>query len=243
MLGVTAEADGLVGLASGVAENVHQAIVITGRDQETILGEVDIVNMGAIGPRGEDTINQPAELGVVGGPLDTGGVGGTVRVLVVGVSIEEEELVGTADGSDVVSVEGPIDRGDIRVVFLAHTDKAVIGDRVDVDLVIVGANCELGAIRRVFHVFDPLLSVVGLSNNVIKLVNTFTNGQSTVVVTDCDVSVACIVGDSSCAFGVSISGEGGCTTSLDLAVLIADLSTGDALTGRGRPSLNFVVIT
>src|SRR5688572_30349998 len=74
VLGVASQRDGLVSSSAGVSENVHESVVVTSGDEGLVLGEVNTVDVGAVGAGGEDAVNEPSVLGVAGGPDGVDGV-------------------------------------------------------------------------------------------------------------------------------------------------------------------------
>ena len=72
--------------------------------------------MGSVGAGGVDTFGGPLELDGVGSPLRGGGVGSAGGILIPGGGLEEEELVGTTVGADVLGTVAPVQCHDVRVV-------------------------------------------------------------------------------------------------------------------------------
>lgn len=57
--------------------------------------------------------------------------------------IEEQEFVGAADTSDVVPVKTPVQRDDERFVGSQFAEKLVPISGIDVDIVVMRADCQL----------------------------------------------------------------------------------------------------
>ncbi len=70
-------------LARGVSPDVDEAVVISGGNKVAIPGEVDVVDMSTVSSAGEDAVDEPTELGVVGSPGCADRVRRTIRVLLV----------------------------------------------------------------------------------------------------------------------------------------------------------------
>lgn len=146
----------------------------------------------------EDTIDQPAELDVVGGPDSALVVRGTTRVLVgAGERTEEEQFVTIADGSNHRGVSAPIERSDGGVVLGALADTGVVRVHiVHVDVGIVRADSEVCTIGTVLSNLEPLLGVSELVLDGSRVIST-SNGNGTVVGTDSDITVALVDSDAS----------------------------------------------
>lgn len=152
---MTAEGSGHTTSSDGVAEEVHETVVITSGDELAVGGASDGVDVSAISALGVDTVGLPLELAGLGLPLNWDGVGATVLVLLAVRDSEEEELVGTAVGADVLGVSAPIHGHDVGVVSFACALKTPIGSSVNVDVVIVGACSEPLVVWGEGHDFNP----------------------------------------------------------------------------------------
>ena len=95
-------------LSSRVSPNAGEAVVVSGRDELPIVGEIYIVDVCAISSCGEDPVHQPAEFGIIGRPEGPRRVAGAVGVLLEGRAREEEELMSAAYRSDVLSICAPV---------------------------------------------------------------------------------------------------------------------------------------
>jgi hypothetical protein len=97
-----------VTLSSRVSPNAREAVVVSGRDELPIVGEIYIVDVCAISSCGEDPVHQPAEFGIIGRPESPRCIAGAVGVLLEGRAREEEELMSAAYRSDVFSICAPV---------------------------------------------------------------------------------------------------------------------------------------
>ena len=95
-------------LSSRVSPDAREAIVVSGRDELPIVGEIYIVDVCAISSCGEDPVHQPAKFGIIGRPEGPCRVAGAIGVLLEGGAREEEELVSAAYRSDVFSICAPV---------------------------------------------------------------------------------------------------------------------------------------
>ena len=98
--------------------------IIADREQLLVFRKFDCVHMRAISARREDVVDVPAELGRVVAPQHVFGVrcAGTLvpnlQLTLVGLaeSAEEQEFVGAAHRSNIISVFGPINAGNVAAV-------------------------------------------------------------------------------------------------------------------------------
>lgn len=161
MLGVTSERNRVVTFSAWVSKDVHKAVVIASSNESFILGEPNAVDVSAISAAREDAIDEPSVLGRVGLPGGVDSCGGAAGILLASVAVKEEELVGAANTSDIRAVFAPVDGDDEGVVLAARGVELVVGGRVvDVDFVVVRADCELRAVGGEAHALDPLLRVL-----------------------------------------------------------------------------------
>ena len=162
MLGVTTVRSGSA-LDAGVAEQVDETVVITSGEELAIAGASDGVDVSAITALGVDTLGVPRELDSLGGPDDGGGIAATRLVLLAVGHFEEEQLVSTTVGADVVGLRAPVQSHDVRVVTAACSlqGEAVV-QLVDVDVVVVGTDSEPLVIGREGHDLNPLVGVAKL---------------------------------------------------------------------------------
>jgi len=240
VLGVTSQRSGLSTFSGRVSVDLDETVVITTSDEHTVLGAVNTIDVSSIGTAGEDTLNIPRELGSLSGPSNTGGVASTRRILRAVVHLEEEELISTTVGADVRTINSPVKVSDIRIVGLKSTYKVVtILNIVDVDVVVMGTDCELLAIGRVVHNLDPLRGV--LHQMLLSTSVTILDHNSTIVTSDSNVIV--VNSDSSGALGVRQLAKLGSTTFLGLLLSVSDLE-GVLSTSLGRiPSDNLVIVS
>jgi len=64
--------------------------------------------VGAVSSAGEDSLVAPCEVDTGSGPLNTGGVASAAGVLLAVVGVPVEDLVGTAVGPDVGTIQAPV---------------------------------------------------------------------------------------------------------------------------------------
>ncbi len=161
VLGVTSERNRVVTFSARVSEDVDKAVVIASSNESIVLGERNAVDVSAISAAREDALDEPSVLGGVGLPGGVDSCGGAAGILLASVAVEEEELVGAANTSEVRAVLAPVDGDDEGVVLGALGVELVVGGRVvDVDVVVVRADCELRAVGGEAHALDPLLRVL-----------------------------------------------------------------------------------
>ena len=238
VLGVTAVRAGAA-LDARVTEEADETVVITGGEELSVEGGAHGVDVGAISARGVDTLDIPSELDSLGGPLGALGVAAAGRILVAVGHGEEEELVGTAVGTDVLRLSAPVHGHDVGRVSAASAGEAEGADLVDADGVVVGANSEVLVVRREGHDLDPLLGLTeegDLSAGVALGSNrdlTVIAGNSDVVGVDSDAARALRIGKSR---------EGGGTATSGLLLAVGDLH-GLGVGARDRvPEHDLVVI-
>lgn len=191
----------------------------------------------------EDTIDRPAELGVVGGPDSALVVRGTTRVLFAVRDSEEEELVTIADGSNRRGVSAPIESSDGGVVLGALADLVVVSVHIiNVDVGIVRGDSEVITIGTVLSNLEPLL---GVSELVLKDTGCITtsDGNGTVVGTDSDITVALVDSDASSGLRLGQLAHGrGLVLSCSASCLV-DLRSLNELSILRAPLNDLVVVT
>lgn len=239
MFGVASEGDGTASSAARVAEVVHHAPVVTSGDQGLRFVPVNGVDVGAISAGGEDSLNGPAVLGVVGLPLGALGVGGSGGILLHLINVVEEELVSTANGTDKLAISAPVEGDNEGLVGVESALEGPVGDGVDADVVVVRTNSAQGLVGGELDGLDPLGGVVVGVDNVVKTI--LAHGKGTVVVAD---SQEAGVGPSNSAGALRGGhvGEGRSAT-LDVSSLVADGAALNALPLLDVPDLDLVVIT
>jgi hypothetical protein len=67
--------------------------------------------------------------------------------------------------------------------------KVVTGGIIDVNVVVVRTHSQLLSVGRVLNSFNPLLRVMFLSNDVIQVVLTGSDGQGSIIVTHSNMSI------------------------------------------------------
>ena len=112
VLGVTAVRSGYT-LDAGISEEADETVIVTGSEEHLVIRTADGVDMGAIGATGVDTLRLPKELASGGGPLNWLGVGSARGILLAVLRGEEEELVGTTVGTDVLGMSAPVKSHDV----------------------------------------------------------------------------------------------------------------------------------
>jgi len=113
VFGVTSEGAGNSTVSGRVSEELDETVIITASDEVSILGSADTVDVSTISTAGEDTLNIPAELGSLGGPNGTSGVGSTRSILAHTIELEEEKFVSTTVGANVRTISSPIEVGNV----------------------------------------------------------------------------------------------------------------------------------
>ena len=109
----------------------------------------------------------------------------------------------TADTSDVFTISAPINRDDEGVVLGEFSQKfIVVGGIIDVDVVIVRTNSQSVSAWAVLQAFNPFLRVFVSGNNLVKLAQTSSDGEGTIIVTNGDVAEFLANGNSSSTLGV-----------------------------------------
>ena len=122
VLGVTSVASGLT-LDNGVAEQVHETVIISGSHELAVSRAADGVDVSSIGSGGVDTLGLPLELAGLGLPSGTLGVGAARWVLSAVWDGEEQKLVSTTVGADVRAILAPVKSHDVGGVSLALANK------------------------------------------------------------------------------------------------------------------------
>jgi hypothetical protein len=122
VLGVTSVASGLT-LDDGVAEQVHETVIISGSHELAVSRAANRVDVSSIGSGGVDTLGLPLELAGLGFPLGTLGVGTARWVLSAVWDGEEQKLVSTTVGADVRAILAPVKSHDVGGVSLALANK------------------------------------------------------------------------------------------------------------------------
>jgi hypothetical protein len=239
MLGVTSEASGEATLSAGVAEQVDETVVVTGGQELLVVGASNGVDVGSVGARGVDTFGGPLELDGVGSPHGGGGVGTTGWILIARGDLEEEELVGTTVGAEVFGSGAPVQSHDVRVVSSARANERPVGGGVDVDVVIVGTDGEVGAVGGEGHNLNPLL---GLAEEFGLGAGISTRPDRDTAVVGSDSKPVNAGGNSAGALGVWESREGG-GTSLDVLDTVRNLDGLQVLAVSCVPHHDLVVIT
>eukprot|EP00343_Euplotes_focardii_P000665 CAMPEP_0205803292 /NCGR_PEP_ID=MMETSP0205-20121125/5893_1 /ASSEMBLY_ACC=CAM_ASM_000278 /TAXON_ID=36767 /ORGANISM="Euplotes focardii, Strain TN1" /LENGTH=507 /DNA_ID=CAMNT_0053071119 /DNA_START=45 /DNA_END=1569 /DNA_ORIENTATION=+ len=242
MLGVSSESFRLMSAPAGVPKDIDKAPIVSSGDQSLIVGPVDSVDVRAVLALGNDTLGGPGVLGVAGRPDGALVFGSAVLVLGAVGDVEEEQLVGAADGPQLGAVLGPVDGDDERVVLGAGPDQAVAGIYVvDSDLVVVGADRYLGAVGRVLDGFDPLLRVPVRVDLVVDVVQRFAHSEVAVVAADRDVPVGGVYVAGSRALGGGLLREGGGSV-LYSSHVVGDLARSNAGGFDGVVDLYLVVV-
>lgn len=244
MLRVASERFRSDALSGRVAEDVDETEVITSADEGLLLVHVDTVNVVTTSLSGEDTIDQPAELGVVGSPESALVVRGTARILIAARQrTEEEELITIADRSNHLGVSTPIESGDSSVMLAALTKADVAGFYVvHVDVGIVGADSEVFTIGTVFSNLEPFLRVADLVLNGTRSILT-SDSYGTIVGADSDVTVDLVDSDASSALRLGPLAHGRSLVLSGLTDLSVDLGSLNELSILRAPLDDLVVIT
>ena len=209
VLRVASERLRLDSLSGRVTEDVDETEVIASADKGLLLVHVDTIDMVTAGLSREDTIDQPAELSVVGSPKGALVVGGTARVLITARQrTEEEQLITIADRSDALGVSAPIESSDSGVMLAALAEAVVVSVHiVHVDVGIVRADSKVGTIGTVFSNLEPLLGVSELVLDGSRVITT-SNGNGAVVGTDGDITVDLVDSDASSGLRLGMSAHG-----------------------------------
>ena len=89
----------------------------------------------------------------------------------------------------------------------ALSEKCVGGGVVDINVVVVRSNSELGSIWGVLHSFDPFLGVSVSESNLVEVAKS-SHCQTSVIVTNGDVLIVGVECDSSGTHGVGEISQG-----------------------------------
>ena len=197
--------------------------------------------MGAISPLGIDALDVPAELDSASSPFGVFQVAGTGGLLLESLSIEEEELIGTAIRADVLSVSTPVKRHDVRRVLGEGSEERPVSSRVDVDSVVVGADSQLRLVRGKRHALDPLISVIECPGGLCGT-NTVPDVDAAIIGRN-DETTIFLVDDGTGALRGSHVRESGGTASLALTLLVGDDNAAGLATLAGVPDNDLVVVT
>ena len=74
VLGVSSETSWDTSFSAWVSEDLDEAEVVTTGNQRLVLARVDTVDVGTVSSPWEDSVDAPAKLAVLGGPISSGGV-------------------------------------------------------------------------------------------------------------------------------------------------------------------------
>lgn len=173
-----------------------------------------MVNVSSISSRWEHTVYKPAKLGAIGCPFGASSVWSTIRILFAAWNCEEQKFMGTANRSNIRSVLTPINWDNEGVVLATFAYKTVVSSLIDIDYVVMRSNSKHTTIWRILNSFNPLFWVSVCSNNVVKLINSSSDGQCAIIVSDCNMSVWTVVINSTCALRVRERSQRRSTSSL-----------------------------
>lgn len=209
VLGVASERLRLDTLSGRVTEDVDETEVITSADEGLLLVHVDTIDMVTAGLSREDTIDQPAELNVMGSPKSALVVGGTAGVLITARKrTKEEQLITIADRSDALRVSAPIESSNSGVMLGALADAVVVSVHiVHVDVGIVRADSKVSTIGTVFSNLEPFLGVKELVLDGLRGITT-SNSNGAVVGTNGDITVDLVDSDASSGLRLGMSTHG-----------------------------------
>ena len=239
MLGVTTVRSGLA-LDAGISEQVDETVIITGSHELTVVGAGNRVDVSTISAAGVDSLGLPLELACLGSPDGVDSVGTAGGVLSESFNGEEEELVGTAVGADILGLSAPVEGHDVRVVCLEGTFAGeAVGGAVDIDFVVVGADSQPLAIWGEGHNLNPFL---GVGELVAHGVGGGAGSDRDLTVVTGNSNPLVVDSDSTRALGVWELGESGSTSS-DLLLTVGDLDGLAVLAALGIPHHDLVVIT
>ena len=228
------------GLDAWVVEDVDETVVITGGEELLVSRAADGVDVGAIGALGVDTGGLPEELAGDGSPDSVLEVGSAGWVLVARGDLEEEELVSTAVGAEVLGVSAPVESHDVGGVASALALETPVGGSVDVDGVVVGADGQVLVVWGEAHDLDPLggvLEEVALGVGI----GAGSDGDGTIVASNSEPLV--VGGDGAGALGVWVLGEGGGAAASGFLSTVGDLDGLDVLAVGGVPEHDLVVVS
>ena len=135
----------------------------------------------------------------------------------------------------------PIKANDKRFVCFAYTESFVWLSVVDVDIVVVRADCQLRTIRRISHNFDPLLRIGNRCNFLVKRIDALSNVDFTCISSNCNMAICWVVSNSSCTLRIR-KGWKSWSTSFNSLYFRRDLSYRHAFSLRCRPNHDFVVV-
>jgi len=141
---------------TGVVKDSHEAPVITCNEVVTAGRLVDDVDVGTVSAARVDTLHVPAELDSLGGPLSRLQKGDTRWLLAHLLDVPEEKFVATAVAAHVFALRAPVEGHDVGGVLVESSFEGPVTATVDVDVVVVRADCKHGAIWAESHALDPL---------------------------------------------------------------------------------------
>lgn len=145
------------------------------------------------------------------GPLRVNRVRSSRCVLRFALHRMEEQLVGAAASSQVAAIEGPIqshDKGGVSLEFVVVLVSPRLIRIVHIDEVVVGADCQFGAIWRILHTLDPLFRLSFDVRDFVKFdkvrsagcrifnARNLSNGDAPVIVPHSQVVQLCVVAES-----------------------------------------------
>ena len=161
MLGVTAVGAGASsGVVTGrVTEKLDETVVVTNNKGVAVGRLVNTVDVGSIGSAGEDSFVGPGEVDGCRGPLSSCCVGAARVISLHAGHVEIKDLMGTTVGADVATVAGPVKGNNEGRVADELTLAGPVFGTVDVNVVVVGSNSELGVVRGERHALVPFLGL------------------------------------------------------------------------------------
>ena len=157
---MTSQRDGLVPYSTRVSEYIYQPIIIACSYQCLISWEVHMIDMCAISTWWEYPFNQPSKFGTICGPLSLSCVRSSIRVLSIGICIEEEQFMSATNTPQVVSVKAPIDWYYEGVVLGTGAQQLIGVCTIDVYLIVMRADSKLLTIRGVLDDFNPFFGMI-----------------------------------------------------------------------------------
>jgi len=181
---------------------------------------------------------------MVGFPFNCNSVRSTTWILGTVFNFVEQKLMCTTNWSQVWSILTPINRYDERVVLCAFSFQVIVVVHfIDIDGVIVGTNSKIVSIWRVFNNFDPFLGIFVCCNDLIEFVISSSNCQSTIIVTNSDVTILGVIANTSWALWIWQFSQWWSTTLWSLSWFSRDFSSVFTFSCWSIPCLDLVVIT
>ena len=188
---------------NGVIEHVYKTPVVRRDNERAIGGASQVVDVSVVltfwFAAGNIII---ALLDGVRSPFQLGGCRHAVGVLMLSLHAIEETFVATVTGANVSSVERPVEtinEGGVARKLAEHTVFAFLANLVDMNAIVVRANCKVLLIGGESSNFAPLLGFLQALEFFVEIID-ISNTDFTKVAAQDNVAMLCVIGDAAGLF-------------------------------------------